>query len=82
MSDARATNSREPTTYDKIYFWLGLGRLPRAFNAWAQEQIRSRWFPLRRMAPGIVWVPMWLVFSIDTGRSFIHYLGLAILSVL
>ena len=49
MKDAQ-TGQADPTTADKLWFWMG-GSLPSAFSAWVEGQIRSRWFPLRRMGP-------------------------------
>ncbi len=54
MTDTQRVSPREPGTYDKVYFWLG-GLLPES-NAWAQAQIRSRGFPLKRAAPVIATV--------------------------
>lgn len=63
----------EPATLDKIHFWMG-GSLPNTFSAWAQEQIGSPWFPLRRMVPAIVTAVLWVALASVSGRSLTHLL--------
>lgn len=81
MSDAPETNPREPRTYDKIYFWLGLGRLPSAFNVWVQEQIRSPWFPFRRMVPIVSILAMFLLLRLGRGSALLDALPVATLVI-
>lgn len=53
MSDIRGTGHPEPTVSGKVHFWMG-GAVPTTLSAWAREQIRSRWFPLRRLTGPVV----------------------------
>jgi hypothetical protein len=76
MNPAQGTSYPEPKTPDKIRFWLG-GSVPLAFDAWARDRIRSRWFPLRRMAPAAATAVMWIALNSISGRG----LGYPLLTV-
>lgn len=79
MKDAQ-TGQADPTTADKLWFWMG-GSLPSAFSAWVEGQIRSRWFPLRRMAPAVVTAVLWVTISLVSGRSLTYVLLGATLAI-
>ena len=80
MRDAQGTSHPEPTTLDKVHFWMG-GSIPNTFNAWAQERIRSKWFPLRRMVPVVVTAALWFVFALASDRSLTYLLLVATLPI-
>jgi hypothetical protein len=73
MSDVQGRHPPKPSTSEKIHFWLG-GSLPMEFNAWAQERIRSRWFPLRRLIPVVAGVVTFLAGLLYEGTSLFHSL--------
>lgn len=81
MSNAQGTSHPEPATPDKIYFWLG-GRLPNTFNAWVEEEIRSKWFPLRRMTPAALTVVTWIAVVLASERSLTYLLLVAAVPIL
>lgn len=80
MSDAVQTGHPEPPTSGKVRFWLG-GSLPGAFSVWAEGQIRSPWFPLRRMVPAVVVAAMSVALASFSGRSLTPLLGTASLAL-
>lgn len=73
MRDAPRTGPPEPTTSDKIHFWMG-GSLPNTFGAWAREQIRSRWFPLRRMVPTVATAMLCVALASGSSKSLTYLL--------
>ena len=73
MRHEHVTGHPEPTTADKIHFWLG-GSLHSTFYAWAQERIRSRWFPLWRTVPLVLTALTCSAIALVGGRSLAYVL--------
>lgn len=48
------------------------GRLPAAFGPWVQEQVRSKWFPLRRMVSVTILVGFSVAIAAVGGASLTY----------
>lgn len=81
MSDVQPADEAGPPVSDKIHFWLG-GRLPITLGAWVQEQIQSRWFPLRRMVAVVPAVVIVTIANLGRDKSLSYVLLFAIFPIL
>jgi hypothetical protein len=81
MRDAHGTGHLEPSTSDKVYFWLGRP-IPNVFSAWAEQRIRSKWFPLRGIPLVVVMTVIWFAVALVSGRSRTYLLQIASLPIL